>query len=180
MSALPRHYQTTIMVFIRFVLVMLVVALVMGILYAESAKKVPMAAFGVDVSFHANYFLSLLHGHTFMFGVFIPLAVIALLVIPVVCLHTQPLTAGRLKWVTGLYILNAIWSLGLLVYKAYATQLAVRGGNLNMVDVDHLLFGANHTLRVVIYALPHTLFAAGLVILVGGLWRSLKTAQLNP
>ena len=176
---LPRHYQTTLLFFTRFIIIMLVLALLMGILYAESAKKVPLEGFGVQLSFHANYYLSLLHGHTFMFGVFIPLAAMALLVLPVLALNTQPLSAGRLKWVTWLYWPNALWSLGLLVYKAYATQLMVRGGNLDLVQVDHLLFGANHTLRVIIYALPHTLFAAGLVVLITGIWKSLKTAKLN-
>jgi hypothetical protein len=176
---LPQHYKTNVIVWIKYMLIMLLLGLVMGIVYAESAKKVPLTGFGVDTSFYANYLLSLLHGHTMMFGVFIPLAIVALLLLPVVLLKTKPLSANLLRAISGIYIPSAVVSVGLLLYKAYATQLMVRGGNLDFVAIDHALFGANHTLRVVIYALPHTGFAIGLLLLIVGVWKSLSTAQLT-
>jgi hypothetical protein len=68
---------------------------------------------------------------------------------------------------------GALASLGLLVYKAYATQLAVRGGSSDFVTIDQALFGANHVLRTVIYAVPHTAFGIALLLVVLGVFKSI-------
>jgi hypothetical protein len=176
---LPRYYQTAIVTLLRFVLLMLVLALVAGILYAESAKKANIDLFTLQTSFHANYLLSLVHGHTFMFGVFIPLVIVLLWVLPLWLLQTRPMAAGMVRLTTWLYIPSALISVGLLLYKAYAIQLMVRGGNTDFAAIEHALFGANHLVRVLAYALPHTGVGVALLALVWGTAKQLKTMQLT-
>jgi hypothetical protein len=176
---LPRYYQTAIAALLRFVLAMLVLALVAGILYAESAKKVPLDTYTLQTSFHANYLLSLLHGHTFMFGVFIPLAIILLWVLPMWLLQTPAMGPVLIRLTTWLYMPSALVSVGLLIYKAYAVQLMVRAGNSDFAAIEHALFAGNHLLRVLGYALPHTGFGVALLCLVIGVGRSLKGMRLT-
>jgi hypothetical protein len=174
---LPDYYKATVNTLLRFALLMLSLGLIAGIIYAESAKKVAMGAFDPLVVFQANYNLSLLHGHTLMFGVFIPLSVLALLVTPVLLLGTKPVGAGALSWFKKLYIPGALASVALLLYKAYAVQFMVRGGSSDFANIDHLLFQGNHTLRTIMYAVPHTAYGVALFIVVIAIYRSLKTAK---
>jgi hypothetical protein len=173
---LPPHYRDAFKGIIRFVLVMVLVALVVGVAYAESAKKVSLGDFPVEIVFHANYVLSLVHGHAFMFGVFLPTAMLGLLSLAVIGLGWRPIGPAALRWGFGFYLPSAVWSFGLILYKAYAVQLAVRSGLMDMAVVDQQLFAGNHLLRVLIYALPHTGLAIGLGILVIALWRSAGSA----
>jgi hypothetical protein len=171
----PAHYVSVTKKVIPFAAIMILMGLLAGVLYAESGKKLSLAG-GVapELVFQGNYYLSLIHGHFLLMGAVLPITVLVMLWLSRI-IFGQTLKASTLSWGFLLYCSNALVSVLLLVYKAYATQLAIRGGNLDLALVDHALFGANHLLRTLIYAIPHTLMGAGLLMLLVGLFKATKT-----
>jgi hypothetical protein len=171
----PLHYVSVTKKVLTFAGAMILMGLLAGILYAESGKKLSLAG-GVDPNlvFQGNYYLSLIHGHFLLMGAVLPVTVLLMLWLSRL-VFGQTLKPSTLGWGFFLYCSNALVSVLLLVYKAYATQLAIRGGNLDLALVDHALFGANHLLRTLVYAIPHTLMGAGLLMLLVGFFKASKT-----
>lgn len=174
MSTIPGSYRNIFRVYLRFALIMILVGLITGVLFQESAKKTPFSATlpaGIHLETIIN--LALLHGHAFMIGVLIPLAMTWLLYLGV-ALGFPPISEKALKIGTWLYLPASVVVVLLMIYKGYHFQLGVRGGNLDFQALDAQFFMGNHALRAAVYGLSHTAMAFGLGTIAVSFWKSMK------
>ncbi len=176
---IPNHYQTLYIRFIRFACGMTIFALLSGILFQESTRKIPFSVtYPPGIHWEAVYHLAFVHGHIFLIGVLIPLAVIGML-------HFGLLLGGKiisiksLQWGSWLYLPNALLAILLMLYKGYHYVISIRMGQLDFVKIDHSFFCGCHLLRQIVYGLSHTLMSVGLGILVVGIWKSLSGLKTN-
>ena len=170
---LPEHYKRFFRIHLRFALVMIGVALLTGILFQESGKKVHISE-AVPVGAHLEYLLglALVHGHTFLIGVLLPLALTWMLQLGLL-LGCPPVPARPLKAATTLFIPSAVVVVLLMLLKGYHFVLGVRHGTLDFALLGQSFLGCNHLVRMAVYGLSHTLMAAGLGIFAVALWRSM-------
>jgi hypothetical protein len=157
-------------------LVMLSIGLISGVLYQESGKKILLPqGLTPDLHFTANYYLSLMHGHSIQIGMLLP-AVLLGLVWLANLLGCEPLSVKTLTRVKVLYWFGATLSLALLVYKGYHFNILFRLGlahpqSLNLFAIDHQLFGGIKFLRYFIYGVAHTSMAISIGMLGWSLWK---------
>ncbi len=171
---IPKHYQSLFIRFIRFACGMTIFALLSGILFQESTKKIPFSAtYPPGIHLESTYHLALVHGHAFLIGVLIPLAVIGMLYFGLL-LGGKTVSKNQTEWGSWLYLPSAFLSIMLMIYKGYHYVLSVRMGQLDFVQIDHSFFGGSHLLRQIVYGLSHTSMSIGLGILVIAIWRSLS------
>jgi len=172
---LPDPYKRFHRTHLRFALIMIVVALLAGICFQESGRKVHISE-AVPVGAHLEFIfsLALVHGHIFLVGVLIPLALTWMLQL------TQTLGLGQvpdrtLAWGSALYIPGAILTVALMLIKGYHLVLGVRHGGVDFAKLDAAFLGGSHALRAAVYGASHLAMGAGLCLLAAGLWRTLKT-----
>jgi len=173
---LPAHYQRFARTHLRFALVMVFVGLLTGVLFQESAKKVHPGP-AVPVGAHLEYVLglALVHGHTFLMGVLLPLALTWILHLGLALGH-PPVAARTLKVATGLYLPAAAAALALMLLKGYHFVLGIRHG-LDFPLLSQTFLGGGHGLRAAVYGTVHTALAAGLGLFAVAVWRSLGSAR---
>lgn len=174
---IPNHYQTLYIRFIRFACGMTIFGLISGILFQESTRKIPFSiTYPPGIHWEAIYHLAFVHGHIFLIGVLIPLAVIGML-------HFGLLLGGKtvskkvLDWGLWLYLPNSFLAVLLMLYKGYHYVISIRMGQLDFVQIDHNFFCGCHLLRQIVYGLSHTLMSVGLGILVVAIFRSLPSLK---
>lgn len=173
---IPSNYRAIFRVYLRFALVMLFVALLAGIMFQESAKKTPFSeALPAGVHLETIINLALVHGHAFLIGVLIPLAITWLLYLGL-ALGYAPLGEKSLKVGSWLYLPASVAVIALMLYKGYHIQLGVRNGNFDFEALNASLFMGIHPLRAAVYGLSHTAMAAGLGTIAVSFWRSMKKA----
>jgi len=176
---IPNYYQTLYIRFIRFACGMTIFALLSGILFQESTRKIPFSAtYPPGIHWEAVYHLAFVHGHIFLIGVLIPLAVIGMLHFGLL-LGRKTISNKLLKWGSWLYLPNAFLAVLLMLYKGYHYVISIRMGQLDFVQIDHNFFGGCHILRQIVYGVSHTLMSVGLGILVVAIWRSLSDLKTN-
>lgn len=176
-SNLPEHYKKMFPVYLRFAVVMIIVALLLGISFQESAKKTPFSEqlpAGIHLETVIN--LALVHGHAFLIGVLLPLAVIWILYLGNV-LGYRAVPEKTLRIGTWLYLPASVIAILLMLYKGYHYQLAVRNGIMNFESIHESLFNGSHALRAALYGLTHTAMAVGIGMIVGSFWKTLKPAK---
>jgi len=174
---IPSHYRPIYRTYIRFSLVMMVLALLLGIAFQESAKKAPIsAALPAGVHLEATINLALVHGHAFLIGVLIPLAVTWISYLGL-SLGFAPLTEKSLKWTTRLYLPGSALAILLMLYKGYHLLLGVRSGVTDLSQLDSSMFLGSHALRAAAYGLTHTSMALGLFIFVISFWKTMNNAK---
>lgn len=171
---LPEPYRRFYRTHLRFALVMILVALLAGISFQESAKKVHITD-AVPVGAHLEFILSLalVHGHIFLVGVLLPLAFTWMLHLTLT-LGLQPLSGRSLTWASGLYLPGSILTVALMLLKGYHLVLGVRHGAVDFNRLNEAFLGSSHLLRAGAYGTGHFVMALGMGILGVGLWRSLK------
>ena len=171
---LPEPYKRFYRTHLRFALVMIVVALLAGISFQESAKKVHITA-EVPVGAHLEYILSLalLHGHVFLVGVLVPLACTWMVHLTLV-LGLGTVSGRSLGWSAGLYLPGAVLTVLLMLLKGYHLVLGVRHGTLDFNQLNSTFL--TPALRAGSYGLAHALMGAGLAILVLAMFRSMGAA----
>ncbi len=173
---LPDHYRRFFRTHLRFALASVVVGLLTGILFQESGKKLPISA-TVPVGAHLEYLLSLalVHGHTFLVGVLVPLALTWMLQLGMTLGH-PPVSGRALRTATRLYLPGASAVLALMLLKGYHFVLGARHGQLDYGLLSQSFLGQQPAVRAAIYGLSHTVMAAGLLVVVISLWRSMNRA----
>jgi len=173
----PDYYVKFYRIYLRFSMIMMIVALLMGILFQESSKKAPISELlPAGVHLESIISLALVHGHTFLIGVLIPMAVTWMLYL----IHTlggRPVSEKSLKIGTMLYLPGSVMAILLMLYKGYHFLLGVRSGQLDFTVLDQTFFMGSHALRASAYGLTHTAMAVGLGILIFSLWGSLSKAK---
>lgn len=173
-SRYPRHYSTAIRALLRYALVFLVVGLLAGVAYQESAKKVALSSGADGPSYwDATLRLALVHGHLIVTGVLLPVAMAGMLHLALA--HGGRAVSSRaLAWTLGTYLPCVAVTNALMIYKGYHILLSVRAGETDMGRIDANLFGGIAALRHAMYGLSHTGMAFGLCLFAWCLWRSLK------
>jgi len=171
---IPVYYQAVYRVYLRFSLVMMVVAMLLGIAFQESAKKAPIsAALPPGLHLESTINLALVHGHAFLIGVLIPLAITWISYLGLQ-LGFAPLAEKTLKLATWHYLPSSAVAVLLMLYKGYHMLLGVRSGVTDLAQLDSTLFMGSHALRAATYGITHTVMAAGLFIFVFAFWRSMN------
>ena len=171
MSA-PTPYARLTRILLRYAVVMAVVALLAGISFQESTKKLGFDDAPAGLHLEAVLPLGLVHGHVLTAGVLLPIALAG-------ALHLALRAGGRpvgertLRAFTWLYLPFTAASLALLLAKGYHVLLAVRGGETDFAVIDGAFLGGHHAARYAIYGIVHGGMGLGLVVLLVGLWRSL-------
>jgi hypothetical protein len=176
-SLLPVHYRAFYFLVARFSVVMMILGLLVGIVYQESSRKAPYSALlPPGKHLEAVFDLALSHGHIFLIGALIPLALSWLLFMGLQ-LGGSPISAKSLKVASCLYFPGAVGAVGLMIYKGYHFLLGVRGGEYDFLALEASFFGGSHALRAATYGTIHSIMAIGLIILVVAFWKSLKGAN---
>jgi hypothetical protein len=172
-SPVPAHYRSAVRTLLRFAAAMTIFALLSGVLFQESSKKLDYAATGAGLRLEAVLSLALVHGHVFLTSVLIPIAMAGSLFLARKAggaeLGTRPVA-----WLTRGYLPAVTVTVLLMLYKGYHVLLAVRGGERDLDAVDRAYFGGLVGLRHGVYALAHVAMAVSLGVFVVALWRSLR------
>lgn len=178
--SIPEHYRKFYATYLRFSIVMMLVALIVGILFQESSKKAPIsAALPAGAHLESVISLALVHGHTFIIGALIPLAVTWMLYLGLK-LGYQPLSEKSLRWGSALYLPGSVVAILLMLYKGYHYLIGVRMGQTDLQALNASFFFGSHALRAAAYGLTHTAMSVGLGILVISFWKSMGKTQSNP
>jgi len=176
MNTPPSHYAAATRTVLKYACVMTGVALLTGVAYQESVKKLAVGTLDAGLRVEATLRLALVHGHMMVTAVLMPIAMIGALFLArtvsereVKPITTKLLTRGYLPFVTGTVVL--------MLLKGYHFLLAVRGGEHDLAVVDASFLGMSPLVRHSIYGLVHTGMAASLCLFLFGLWRSLRPRQ---
>ena len=179
MSMIPADspYRDVIRTVLRYAVVMAIIALLVGISFQESAKKLPFSEAPAGVRLEAVIHLALVHGHVFVMAVLMPLALAGALVLARL-IGGRELSRRGLRWLTWGYLPFAAASLILQLYKGYHVLLMARAGERDFAVIDAAFMGGSHVLRYGIYALAHAGMGITLGVFLVLLWLSLprKTA----
>lgn len=169
----PAYYRPIYRVYLRFSLVMMGLALLLGVAFQESAKKAPIsAALPAGLHLESTINLALVHGHAFLIGVLIPLAITWILYLGL-SLGFKPLSEKSLKLATCLYLPGSAIAVILMLYKGYHVLLGVRAGQTDLSVLNSTMFMGSHALRAATYGLTHTAMSLGLFIIIVNYWRSM-------
>jgi len=169
----PLHYRAATRTLLRYSVVMTLVALLAGVLFQESSKKLEYAQAAPGLRLEAVLSLALVHGHVFVTGVLIPLAMAGALFLALGS-GGAALSPLPLKWLTRGYLPFVALTLGLMLYKGYHVLLSVRSGARDLDLVDASYFGGLSWLRHGVYGAAHIGMAVSLGVFVIALWRSLR------
>ena len=170
---LPAHYAATIRRLLRYAMVMTVLGLLSGILFQESAKKLTYEDVGAGLRLEAVLHLALVHGHVFVTGVLMPLALAGALVLARRVGGIE-MSGKSLSWLAWYLRLTAV-TVALMLYKGYHVLLSVRWGATDLAQVDATFFGGQVWVRHVVYGIAHAGMGISLGIFAIALWRSLRT-----
>ena len=177
--AIPDHYRSFYLTFLRFAIIMLVFGGLAGVLFQEMTKSMiygdeaPNVPPGVRLE--SVYHLALLHGHGFLIGAIMPICWITALQIAL-RLGCDPLSRKALRWIKWTYLPGAVSVLALIAYKGVVYVDRVKAGDRDFAAIHASLFGGNKLARGLAYGLSHTVATVGLIIFGWLLWRSLKKA----
>lgn len=170
---LPAHYVRTTHIVIKYCVVMIFVALLFGIAYQESAKKIDFTKVSPGLHIEATIHLALVHGHIFVSTVLVPLAMLGAMFMSLKAGGTE-LSSRMTRWLTRGYLPFVTFTVILMMYKGYHFLLRVRFGETDLDTVNDMMYGGITGLRHAVYGLAHVGMAVSLCVFVIGLWRSLK------
>ena len=181
MPTLPAHYRKFYISFIKLACFMIIFALVAGILFQESGtRKIHYdGKFTPGVPWESLYHLALLHGHVFLIGVLVPMAMLVMAQFGLIVGGSE-LSAKSLKLTAALYHSGAGATVLLMLYKGYHYVMAVRGNQMDFAVIDDSFFGAQHVVRAIGSGLSHTAMGAGLSILAVSILKSMPKKDTVP
>ena len=172
-SPIPAHYARALRTLVRFACAMTIVALLSGVLFQESSKKLSPTH---ELHVQATLRLALLHGHVFVSAVLMPLACAGMLLIAR-RIGGRELGPKPLAWLTRGYLPLVCVTLTLMLVKSYHVLLAVRGGGTDLEAIDERFFFGATMARHVVYGAAHIGMALALGVFVVAVWRSLRAAR---
>ena len=172
-SPLPEHYHATVRTLLRFAAVMLIVGLLSGVLFQESAKKLDHASLSPGLALAASLRLALVHGHVIVSAVLLPIGCAGALLIAR-RIGGAELGSRTLAFLTRGYLPLISVTLALMLTKSYHVLLAVRGGAVDLAAVDERWFFGAGLVRHLVYGAAHVGLALCLGVFAIALWRSLR------
>ena len=173
---IPAHYSSTVRTLLRYSIAMLVFALLSGVAFQESSKKLDYAEIAPGARLEAVLSLALVHGHAFVTGVLLPIALAGALFLARKCGGAE-LSSRSLRWLTRGYLPFVTANVLLMLYKGYHVLLAVRFGERDFDLIDARFFGGSLALRHGIYGTVHVGMALSRGVFGVALWRSLKSRE---
>jgi len=176
-NSMPTAYATATRTLLRYAIAMGIFGLLIGIAFQESAHKLPFSAAPAGLHLEAILPLALVHGHVFLLGVLMPLALAGTLLLGLKCGGRQ-VGPRMLAVLTRGFLPFAALTIALQLFKGYFILLAVRHGQHDMAAVDASFLGGSAALRFAIYAVIHTGMGVSLGIFLVGLWRSLSGGKI--
>jgi hypothetical protein len=171
---MPANYKPVFVLTIRFALMMTCVGLLFGILYRESTRK--LIHLGAADHWAATEHLALVHGHSFVIGVFIPMSMLLMIYFAHI-FGGGKLKARPLLLHFQMYIIGASGAIALLIYKGYHYVLSFRSGRYDVYQIDQSMFAANDFLRACLYSGAHVLMGIGLFAIALSIWNSLRLCR---
>ena len=174
-GVVPDHYRRAVHTLLRFAVGATLIGLLSGVAFQESAKKLSYAEAAPGLRLEAILSLALVHGHVFVSGVLIPIAMAGALFLARKAGGTE-LAPRTLAWLTRGYLPSVTGTLLLMLYKGYHVLLSVRFGETDLAVVDAKFFGGAVALRHAVYGVTHVAMALSLGVFAVGLWRSLRRA----
>ena len=170
--------RSTVRALILYAIVMAILALLVGISYQESAKKLTFEMMPGGPHLEAVIHLALVHGHFFTVGVLLPLAMAGALVMgrkiggaEVAPWAQKALTLGYLPFAAA--------ALALQLYKGYHFLLMARTGQRDFAVIDAAFMGGSHALRAGVYGVVHSVMGIALGLFLVALWRSLSKSPVH-
>ncbi len=163
----------TIRILIRFAIVMGILALLVGVSYQESAKKLPFSTMPGGEHLEAVIHLALVHGHFFTLGVLLPLTLAGAMALGRKTGGAEVPAWAQKTLIFG-YLPFAAASLALQLYKGYHFLLMARAGERDFAVIDAAFMGGSHAARAASYGLVHSAMGITLGVFLVALWRSLK------
>ena len=170
----PAHYRSAVRTLLRFAVVATIVALLSGVLFQESSKKLVYSEVPPGLHLESVLSLALVHGHIFVTAVLIPIAMACVLFLART-IGGAELTSSSLAYLTRGYLPAVSVTLLLMLYKGYHVLLAVRHGERDLAAVDADFFGGLFGLRHAVYGITHVTMAVALSVFLVRVWRSLRT-----
>lgn len=169
---LPDAYRSALRTLVKYGVGAAIFALLSGVLFQESSKKVDFSEMPPGPHLEATIHLALVHGHAIVIGFLVPAACAGLLLVAR-RVGGATLTPRPLRWLTRGYLPCASATIALMLYKGYHVLLMVRGGETDFDAIDDAYFGGLAPLRHGVYAVAHVGMAISLGVYLVALWRSL-------
>jgi len=169
----PARYAQATRTVLRFAIVMMVVAMLVGVAFQESSKKLPDDAVRAGIGLDATLNLALVHGHIMVAAVLMPIAMLGAVYLARAA-GGRELTPLSLKALTWGYLPFVSATVALMLYKGYHVVLSVRAGEMDLLAIEASLFGGATLARHLVYGIAHTGMFLALGVFLIGLWRSLR------
>ncbi len=167
-------YKKVLLLVTKYVLVMVIVALIVGVVYREYSKTM-LQGLPLEKTILASYYLSLSHGHI----------IVVCVIIPVVLLVLTHLVARTglghpdyrsLRRALIIYLVGATGAVALLVYKGLGIiYFYSQNPSAGLTMADNMLFLRSHALRESLYGIIHLLLGIGLAWYAISLLRATRT-----
>ncbi len=169
---LPDHYRRAIRNLLYVCLVSCILGIWGGLMGTELRMRLSYAQVPPGPHLEATIYLSLLHGHLFAIGGFLPTCMCALLVFSRQ-IGAKPISKKFLPKVVFLYILGGGLSVALLLVRGIQTAtLAETESDFSAIE-SKILY--SDVLRLVVYLIAHVTLTAGICIFMFLVGYSLRT-----
>lgn len=175
---LPEDHRRAVRTLLRFAAAMTIVALLSGVLFQESAKKLALGDVEPGLHVKATLRLALLHGHVFVSAVLVPIACAGALVLGR-GIGGAAVGPVPLAFLLRGYLGSTLLMLALMLVKSYQLLLAVRAGGRDLAAIDARFFFGREVVRHVVYGAVHVGMAVGLGVFAVALFRSLKRLRTD-
>ena len=172
MTAQPEHYTQASRTVLKYASAMVIVSMLSGISFQESAKKLPAAAVREGLGLDSVLRLALLHGHVMVATVLVPIAMLGALYLARAA-GGRVLEPWKVKVLTRGYLPFVTLTVMLMLYKGYHVLLSVRRGQMDLLQIDASYFGGVTALRHIVYGISHVGMGVSLGIFAVVLWRGL-------
>ena len=169
---LPDHYRQAIRNLLYVSLVSCILGIWGGLMGTELRMRLSYAQVPPGPHLEATIYLSLLHGHLFAIGGFLPICMCSLLVFSRQ-IGSKPISKKFLPKVIVLYIVGGVLSVGLLLVRGIQTaSLAQNDPDFSTIE-SKILY--SNILRLVVYLIAHITLTAGICIFMFLIGYSLRT-----
>ena len=171
-SLLPLHYCQAIRNLLYVSLVSCILGIFGGLMGTELRMRLSYAQVPPGPHLEATIYLSLLHGHLFAIGAFLPICMCALLVFSRQ-IGAKPISKKFLPKIIFLYFFGGVLSITLLLVRGIQTATLAQNETDFSVIESKILY--SDILRLVIYLIAHVTFTAGICIFMFLVGYSLRT-----
>ena len=169
---LPVHYCQQVRNLLYLSLVSCILGIWGGLMGTELRMRLSYDQVPPGPHLEATIYLSLLHGHLFAIGAFLPICMCALLIFSRQ-IGAKPISKKFLPKVVFLYILGGVLSITLLLIRGIqTTTLSQTESDFSVIE-SKILY--SNILRLIVYLIAHVTLTAGICIFMFLVGYSLRT-----